>query len=175
MRKAPEENFGGRKKGKVYFIVALCAGITMEVILIKDTERIGKAGQIAKVKDGFARNYLIPRGLAVAANSLTLKKLEQDRQKSIAEHQRLKEESEQIKGKLEGLSLTLPVLAQEEDKIYGSIGPQDIATALKEEGIDINKKSIILDEPIKSLGIYEIPVKLHPEVSAKIKLWVVKK
>lgn len=147
----------------------------MEVILIKDNDKLGKAGQVIKVKDGFARNYLFPNGLAVPVNAANLKKLEQEKQKKLLEHELLKKEFEQIKAKLDSFSLTLPVLTQEEDKLYGSITSNDIVTALKDEGIDIDKGSLILDEPIKALGIYEIPVKLHPEVSAKIKVWVVKK
>ena len=147
----------------------------MEVILKQDVDKIGKAGTIVKIKDGFARNFLIPNGLAVPLTPANLKKLEQEKQKKILQLEKAKEGSKELKARLEGLSLTLPVLAQEEDKLYGSITAIDIAHALKEEGFDIDKSSIILDEPIKSLGIYEIPVNLHPEVSAKIKVWIVKK
>lgn len=147
----------------------------MEVILVKDVNNLGKAGEIVKAKDGFARNFLIPGGLAIPLNASNLKRLEAEKQKKLLDSQKLKSDSEQIKQKLDSLSLTLPVLTQEEDKLYGSITSQDIANALKEEGIEIDKNSLLLDEPIKALGIYEIPVKLHPEVSAKIKVWVVKK
>lgn len=147
----------------------------MEVILTKDVDKIGKAGEVVKIKDGFARNHLIPRGLAIPLNQANLKKLEEGKQKKLLESQKAKAVAEQIGQKLASLSLTLPVLTQEEDKLYGSITSQDIAAALKEEGIEIDKNSILLEQPVKSLGIYEIPVKLHPEVSAKIKLWVVKK
>ncbi len=149
--------------------------ILMEVILKQDVDKIGKAGAIVKIRDGFARNFLIPKGLAVPLTPANLKKLEQEKQKKILQLEKAKEGSKELKARLEGLSLTLPVLAQEEDKLYGSITAIDIAHALKEEGFDIDKSSIILDEPIKSLGIYEIPVNLHPEVSAKIKVWIVKK
>lgn len=147
----------------------------MEVILIKDTDKLGKSGQIVKVKDGFARNFLIPGGFAIPVNSFNLKKLEQEKQKKLLDSEKVKKESEQLKAKLESMSLTLPVLTQEDEKLYGSITSQDIAAALKEEGVSINKDVIALEESIKSLGIYEIPVKLHPEVSTKIKVWVVKK
>jgi len=89
--------------------------------------------------------------------------------------EKIKKTSQDLKAKLDNLSLTLPVLAHEEEKLYGSITTTEIAHALKEEGFDIDKNSIVLEEPIKTLGIFEIPIQLHPEVSAKIKLWIVKK
>lgn len=147
----------------------------MEVILNQDVDKIGKAGSVVEVKDGFARNFLIPNGLAIPLTTANLKKLEQERQRKTLRLDKIKKESEDLKERLAALSLTLPVLTQEEDKLYGSITPQDIARALKEEGFDIDKNSIALDEPIKSLGIYEVPIKLHPEVLAKVKVWIVKK
>jgi large subunit ribosomal protein L9 len=147
----------------------------MEIILNQDVDKLGKGGQIIKVKDGFARNFLIPNGLAVPLTPANLKRLEQERQKKAIQLEKVKKEAEQLKDKLASLSLTLPVLTQEGDNLYASISAQDVSHALKEEGIDIDKNSIMLKEPIKSLGIYEIPIKLHHEVEAKIKLWVVKK
>jgi len=147
----------------------------MEVILLKDVDRLGKAGAIVKVKDGFARNFLIPKSLAVFSTPVNLKKLEQEKQRKVAKLEKGKKEAEELKEKLSGLSLTLTALTKEEDKLYGSITNIDVAGALKEEGFDIDKNSIILDEPIKSLGIYELLIKLHPEVETKIKVWVVRK
>lgn len=147
----------------------------MEIILSQDVDKLGVAGAVVKVKEGFARNFLIPNKLAVPATSANLKRLEQERQKKVAELRKAKEEFEQLKAKLDSLSLTIPALIHEEDKLFGSISQQDIVQALKEEGFEIDKNSIYLEEPIKSLGIYEIPIKLHPEVSAKIKVWIVKK
>lgn len=136
---------------------------------------MGKAGVVVKVKDGFARNFLIPNGLAIPKTSGNLKILEQERQKKFLHLEKAKHEAEELKNRLAGLSLTIPVLVQEEDKLYGSITVPDVASALKEEGFEIDKDSIMLDEPIKSLGIYEIQIKLHPEVTGKIKVWIVKK
>lgn len=147
----------------------------MEVILNRDVDRLGKAGDILKVKDGFARNFLIPNELAVPLTPRNLKKLEEEKQKKILQLEKAKKEAEQLSKKLAGLSLTIPVLAQDEEKLYGSVAAQDIAASLSEEGFNINEDSIVLDEPIKSLGIYGVTVKLHPEVSTKIKIWVVKK
>lgn len=147
----------------------------MEVILSQNVEKLGKSGQVVKVKDGFARNFLIPNGLAVPLTANNLKILEQERQRKSSELEKIKKETEQLKERLSNLSLTLPVLSQDEDNLYGSVSSTDIAEALKEEGFDIDKNLIILDEPIKSLGIFEVLVRLHPEVETKIKVWVVKK
>ena len=147
----------------------------MEVILTKDVERMGSKGKVVKVKDGFARNFLFPNNLAVPMTPANLKKLEQQKAAKALELEKKKKEAEILRQKLVALSLTIPVLSQEEDKIYGSIGTQDICRALQEEGFEIDKSLVILDETIKRLGIYEIPIKLHPEIEAKIKIWIVKK
>lgn len=148
----------------------------MEVILNKDLDNLGKSGQVIKVKDGFGRNFLIPNGLALPLTAANLKRLEQEKQRKVFQLEKIKKEAEALKEKLGSLSLTLAVLVKEEaEELYGSISAADIADALKEEGFALDKNSIILDEPIKSLGIYEIPVKLHPEISAQVKVWVVKK
>lgn len=147
----------------------------MEVILIQDVDRLGKSNSVIKVKDGYARNFLFPNKLAIPLTSENLKKLEQDKQKKVLESEKVKKIAEEKAQRLSSLSLTIPALTQEDDKLYGSITAQDITTGLKDEGIEIDKNSIVLSEPIKSLGIYEVGIKLHPEVSGKIKLWVVKK
>ena len=147
----------------------------MELILNKDVEKIGKAGQVVKVKDGFARNFLIPQGLAVPSTAQNLKKAEQEKQKKQLASDKVRKECEDLKAKLAGLSLTLPVLTQENDALYGSIGPVEILNALQEEGVTLDKDVIVLEEHIKALGIYEVPIKLHPEVQAMVKIWIVKK
>ncbi len=147
----------------------------MEVILHQDVDGLGKAGQVIKVKDGFARNFLIPNGLAVPMTSSNLKRLEEEKQRKTRQEDKAKKEAEGIKEKMAGLSLTMPVLVQEEEKIYGSITAQDIIAALKEEGFAIDKSAVLLAEPIKGLGIYEVGIQLHPEVTTHIKVWIVKK
>jgi large subunit ribosomal protein L9 len=147
----------------------------MEVILKQDVDKLGKAGAVIKVKEGYARNFLIPNGLAVRLTSANLKMLEREKQIKVTQLEKIKNEAAELGKRLGGISLTIPALTQEEDKLYGSITAQDIAAALKEEGIEIDNNILHLDEPIKSLGIYEIPLKLHPEVEAKIKVWIVKK
>ena len=147
----------------------------MEVILKQDVVKLGKLGDLVKVKDGFAHNFLIPKKLAVPVTSSNLKRLEQEKQRKSVAQEKLKKEALLLKEKLAGLSLTIAALVQEDEKLYGSIASHDIALALKEEGLEIDKNIILLSEPIKALGIYEVDVKLHPEVSAKVKVWIVKK
>jgi large subunit ribosomal protein L9 len=147
----------------------------MEVILIQDVDKIGRAGTVVCVKEGFARNFLFPHNLAKPATASSLEKLKQDQLARSAQSAKIKEELELVKQRLSTLVLTISALTQGEEKLYGSISGHEIAEALKAEGFAINKNIIDLAEPIKSLGIYQIPVKLHPEVIATVKLQVVKK
>ncbi|TAM43372.1 50S ribosomal protein L9 [bacterium] len=147
----------------------------MEVILKKDVEKIGKAGTVAKVKEGFARNFLFPHNLAVPATGEALKKLELEAGLKSAQDAKARNEAVSAQARLSSLTLTISALTQGEEKLYGGINTGDISSALKDEGFSVDKNLIDLAEPIKSLGIYEIPIKLHPEVTAKLKLWVVKK
>ncbi|MCX5706535.1 MAG: 50S ribosomal protein L9 [Candidatus Omnitrophica bacterium] len=147
----------------------------MEIILLKDVQKIGKAGSVIKAKDGFARNYLIPQGLAVIATPAGMKKLKEEQERRSLELENKKQEARVLKERLEKLSLTIAAMVGTEENLYGSITVLDIAQALKDEGLDIDKSSIIMESPIKSLGIYEIPVKLDPDVLAQVKVWIVKK
>ncbi len=147
----------------------------MEVILTQDVEGIGKSGAVIKVKDGFARNYLFVKNLAVAVTSKNISAIEQEKKRRSLKEEKSKKDAEVLKNKIAALSLTIAVLTQEKDKLYGSITAAEIQKALKEEGCEIDKECINLDEPIKALGIYQVPLKLHPEVSAEVKVWIVKK
>ncbi len=147
----------------------------MEIILSKDVDGLGKAGSVIKVKDGFASNYLLPRGLAMAATSANLRKVEAEKKKRGLQAEKVKAGALALKEKLAELSITIAMAVNEEEKLYAAISAQDIARSLNDEGYDIDKSIIALDEPIKALGIYEVAVKLHPEVSARVKVWIVKK
>ncbi len=147
----------------------------MEVILTQDVEGIGKSGAVIKVKDGFARNYLFVKNLAVAVTSKNISAIEQEKLRRSQKEEKSKKDAEALKNKISALSLTIAVLTQEKDKLYGSITAVEIHKALKEEGCEIDTECINLDEPIKALGIYQVPLKLHPEVSAEVKVWIVKK
>jgi len=146
----------------------------MKVILRQNFESLGKIGEVVDVKDGYARNYLLPRGIAYAASKGNIRALEEE--KKVVE-KRSKQElaaAELLSSELEKISVTIPVQVGEEDKIFGTVTTQMIADALKEKEYDIDKRKIEIEEPIKSLGIYGVNIKLHPNVSTKIKVWVVR-
>ena len=146
----------------------------MKVILKSDVERLGKTGDVVAVAAGDARNYLLPRGLALEATSRSMEQIEIERKR--AEKARLQQATDAaaLAQKLEQLSLTVSKQAGESDKLFGTVTAMEIADALAKEGHEIDKRKIELEEPIKTLGIYTVPVRLHSDVTANVKLWVVK-
>ncbi|MDO8603330.1 MAG: 50S ribosomal protein L9 [Candidatus Omnitrophota bacterium] len=147
----------------------------MKVILIEDVKSIGSMGDVVDIKEGFARNFLFPKKLARAAVGSNLKIIEDIKRKKVIAALKEKKEAELLKSKISDISLTITVEAGDDDKLFGSVTSQDVANAFEQEGLLIDKKKIILEEHIKKLGVYQIPVKLHPEVSGEVKVWVVKK
>ena len=147
----------------------------MQVILMKDIEKLGKAGEIIKVKDGFGRNFLIPQKLAVEANVKSKKFLENEKKKLEAKTKKLKAGAEAVKEKLNNISCTIAMPTGEEDKLFGEVTPEQISDFYKREGLDIDKRKISLEKPIRHLGVYQVVVKLHPEIIVNAKVWVVKK
>ena len=145
----------------------------MEVILKKDFITLGYEGDICKVKDGYARNYLIPRNIAVIKNAGNLKTLAQMQKSLEKKRAKRKMEAEILKGKIVDISVMIPVKVAENGKLYGSVSPQNIVDALKEKEIDISKKDVHMDKHIKELGEYEIEIKLYHSVNANIKINVV--
>ena len=146
----------------------------MKIILREDYNPLGKIGDIVTVKDGYARNFLIPKNIAVPAIPRNVKLLEEERKLLQHRQNRDKRKAEAVAKELGKVSLTATVSVGEEDKVFGSVTAQTIADLLKEKGYDIDKRKIQLDEPIKALGVYNVSIKLHPEVNAEIRLWVVK-
>jgi len=146
----------------------------MKVILRQDVESLGTVGDIVEVKDGYARNYLIPQGIALKADKNSIRILEAEQRRLQLKVSKDKRNAEKLAEQLSHVSCTATVTVGEEDKVFGSVTTQDIANLLKDKGFEIDRKRIQLAEPIKALGIYTIPIKLHAEVEAKIKLWVVK-
>ena len=146
----------------------------MKVILRQDFETLGKIGEVVDVKNGYARNFLFPRGLAYAALKGNIRAL--DDEKKAVEKRNLQElkAAESLAAELETVSVTIPVQVGEEDKIFGTVTTQMIADALKEKGHDIDKRKVEIEEPIKALGIYGVNLKIHQNVNAKIKVWVVR-
>jgi large subunit ribosomal protein L9 len=147
----------------------------MEVILLQNVESLGKQGDLVKVKDGYARNFLIPQKLAAASTPESLKMLEQMRKKRAKEDAKMKAEAEEIAKKIGALSCTIAVEAGVEDKIFGSVTQEMVKNALRQEGIEVDKKDIIMEEPIKKLGVYPINIKLMHDVTGTLRIWVVKK
>ncbi|MFA5088871.1 MAG: 50S ribosomal protein L9 [Candidatus Omnitrophota bacterium] len=147
----------------------------MEVILCQDIEKLGKVGDVLTVKEGYARNFLFPKKLAYAATSANLKKIESERKKKNELEKKTREDAEELAQKLGKVSCTVTVEVNDLEKLYGSVTEIDIAKALEEEGYSIDKKAIILEKSIEDLGIYDVSIKLHPAVIAKVRLWVTKK
>ena len=147
----------------------------MKVILKQRVDKLGQTGDLVSVKDGFARNFLLPHGLALEANKANMNAVNAIKAANSALEEKLKQEFQELAKKLGKASWTLSVEATDEDKLYGSVDSLTIARLLKDEGYEVDKNNIILAEPIKSLGAYEVELKLHPQVSAKIKVWIVKK
>jgi len=146
----------------------------MKVILREDVPKLGAPGAIVNVKPGYARNYLIPQGLAAPATSRNIKEMEH-RLKEI-QHQIdiAKAEAEQVKARLAELSVTVSKQAGENEKLFGSVTARDVAKALATEGVTVDRRRIVIDEPIKALGVYTVVVKLHGGDQADLKVWVVK-
>ena len=145
----------------------------MEVVLKEDIENLGHMGDVVKVKDGYARNYLLPRGLVVLANKKNLKALEHEQRMIAQRRERLTKEAQGISAKLAGVSLEFTAKVGEEGRLFGSVTSMDIEKALKEKGHDVERRRIVLHEPIKQVGEYEIPIRLRPEVMPSIKVKVV--
>jgi large subunit ribosomal protein L9 len=146
----------------------------MKVILKSDVERLGKTGDVVNVAVGYARNYLFPQGKALEASARNMEVIEVEKKNIAKTQERKKLESEALAEKLEQLSLTISKQAGENDKLFGTVTAMEIAAALEKEGQVIDKRKIVLEEPIKTLGIYSIPIRLHAEVTAQVKVWVVK-
>ena len=147
----------------------------MKVILREDVPEVGQTGETVEVKSGFGRNYLFPRNLAIPATKANLRAIGEVRKQKELREKKLRREAEVIKDKIEKLSLSVEVLVGEEDKLYGSVTNADIAELLKEEGVIVDKRAIELEDPIKVLGVYTVPVKIDKDVTAELRLWVIKK
>ncbi len=146
----------------------------MKVILRENVETLGQIGDVVEVKNGYARNFLIPRKIAYAAIEGNIRALDEEKKRLAKKKQQEVNAAEHLAVELEKVSVTIPVQVGEEDKIFGTVTTQMIADALKEKGYDIDKRKFDIEEPIKSLGIYGINIKLHQNVNVKIKVWVVR-
>ena len=146
----------------------------MKVILRKNYDQLGKIGDLVEVKDGYARNFLLPRQIAYIATKGNIRALEEEKLQMAKREVKELEAAKETASELENVSITIPVKVGEEDKIFGSVTSQMIADALKEKNYNIDKRKIDLEEPIKALGIYSVNIKLHNEINAIVKTWVVR-
>ena len=147
----------------------------IEVILNQSVDTLGQVGDVVKVKDGYARNFLLPKQLAYPATKANLRRIELEKAKRLEEEKSAIEEAQKLAEQLSKVSCTVPVEVNDLEKLYGSVTEADIAKAIEIEGFNVDKKDITLDKTIEELGIYEVEIKLHPKVTTKIRLWVTKK
>jgi large subunit ribosomal protein L9 len=145
----------------------------MNVILKEHVETLGKAGDTVKVSDGYARNYLVPKGLAIEANTKNLKTMEHDKKHILQVAEKERKKAEDMTQRLAAVTCTIARKVGEQDKLFGSVGTKDIEKALQEAGIEIEKKNILLDEPLKSLGEFPVRIKLSGGASAEVKVSIV--
>jgi large subunit ribosomal protein L9 len=146
----------------------------MRVVLRKDYEKLGKAMDIVTVKDGYARNFLIPSGIAVLATAGNVKTVAEVRKVGERREEKRQKYARQLAKRVEQVPCTIAVEVGEEDKMFGSVTAQEIADFLKKEGFDISRQAIELDEPIREIGVYNVKINLYKDVGAKLKVWVVK-
>lgn len=146
----------------------------MKLLLKKSVSNLGSPGDIVDVARGFARNFLIPQGVAMEVTQANLQWFEAQKRRLIAQEEETKEKLQLVAKELEGASCTIIARATEEGHLFGSVTPREIATHFSQEGIEIDPKTILLDKAIKELGIYKVPVRLHPDIVTEVKVWVVK-
>jgi large subunit ribosomal protein L9 len=144
----------------------------MKIILRQDVDELGYEGQEVDVAKGYARNYLIPKGLGLEATDRNKKLFEMQKKKIEVRKLKAREQAEALKDQLEGVTLTIAQKAGEEGKLYGSVTSMDISEALEKKGIVVDRRKILLEKPIKALGEYDVGIKIHPELTAKIKVVV---
>ena len=146
----------------------------MKIILLDDVAKVGRRGEVRDVSDGYARNFLIPKKLALSASAGNLKNLEHIKQQAHAKADRVKDDAESLRQRIEALTLEERRQASEEGKLFGSVTSQDIAEFLDKHGIKVERRRIHLDEPIKALGDTSVPIRLHQDVTAQFKVSVVR-
>lgn len=145
----------------------------MEVILLQDVEKLGNAGDVIWVKPGYARNYLIPKSLAVEATLGNVRMVQAEKEQQIARDQKALRNAQKMVEKMEKLKISAPVPVGKEDRVFGSVTAITIANLINEKGFNVDKKDILLDEPIRSLGVYSVPVKLEQGIQTEVKVYVI--
>ena len=148
--------------------------MAVKLILLEDVKDLGRIGEEVRVADGYARNFLLPRKLGIAVSKGNMRLLEARKLGLQQEHEERVAVAQALAEKIASTSVTITAEAGEEDKLYGSVTPQQVAEAMAEQGVMIDRHSVVLEEPIRQLGVYEVDVNLHSEVQAKVKVWVVR-
>lgn len=146
----------------------------MKIILRQDYQKLGKIGDVVEVKDGFARNFLIPRNIGYQASPGSIRALEEEKKQHALRQGKEAARARTLAAELEKTSVTLKVKVGEDERLFGTVTSQMVADALAEKGFTVDKRIIEIEEPIKALGIYPVSLKLHPEVETKVKVWVVR-
>ncbi|MFN3323150.1 MAG: 50S ribosomal protein L9 [Bryobacteraceae bacterium] len=146
----------------------------MEIILREDIEKLGSRGQVVKVADGYARNYLLPKRLAVPATAANKKIIEQERQAALRREAKEQAEAQELAAMLNAVTITIAQKAGEQDQLFGSVTAKDIAEALERQNYTIDRRKIHLDDPIKTLGEHKVPIRLHREVTAEVTVQVIR-
>ena len=145
-----------------------------ELILLEDVKNLGTLGEKIRVADGYARNYLVPKGIAAPVTPATLQKLEEKKRQMEVAYAESLSAAQALAEHLNNESVTIPMEATEQDKLYGSVGPSQIVQALGEKDIHVDRDTVVLEDVIRELGVYEVTLQLHPEVTATLKVWVVR-
>ena len=148
---------------------------TLQVILQSDVDNVGKSGELVKVRPGFARNFLLPRSLAVPATTAQINRLEHEKAVAVARAEKNKKESQGVAAQIDALKLTIARPVGEDDKLFGAVTAKEIENEAKKAGVIVDRKKMQLSEPLKAIGSFEIPVKLMPGVTATLRVEVVKK
>ena len=146
----------------------------MKIILKKDVENVGVAGDVVKVKDGYARNYLVPKGFAIIATRSNMKIVDELKANESKKAKKAETAAQNTAKKLQDISVTVSVKVGEDEKLFGAVTAQMIAELVAEKGIEIDKHNVLLEEPIKELGVFDVPIKVGAGIKAEVKVWVVK-
>ena len=146
----------------------------MKVILIKDVSGLGEEGDTKDVAVGYARNYLFPKGLAIEDTPFSRNRMKEQNRKIEIRKVKKREDAQKLAEELSAISVNITAAAQKNDKLFGAIHEADIAKALEEQGYAVEKKNILLSEPIKAIGVYKVPIKVYDTIKAELKVWIVK-
>ena len=146
----------------------------MRILLREDMEHLGRRGDVVRVAPGYARNYLLPKGLAMSVTPGNMKRIEQEQRALQVRRDREKRGAEDLARRIADVSCTIVKKVGENEILYGAVTTQEIGQVLDKEGIEVDRRRILLEEPIKALGVYTVPIRVHPEVTADLKVWVVR-